>query len=159
MASNIYPGSGEEFKHTGVVPPPVKVDVPVSGQIVNAPASSLPPEEVKTASKRFKLSTPVNFKGFFIKILIFAGIIILILAVVVFAVRLMNGNGQTPIAVQTPTPTPEEEQAFEPSPYAEDEEVKAIEDELEALEKDLNSISVKEDTLRIPSLDWNIQFK
>lgn len=61
----------------------------------------------------------------------------------------------TPAPVATATPA---EKIEEPSPYAGDEEVLAIEEKVQALEAELQKISFREDKLRLPSLDWQVNF-
>lgn len=45
-----------------------------------------------------------------------------------------------------------------PSPYAGDEKVLEIEDRVLQLESELELIDFREETLRPPSLDWNVEF-
>ncbi len=61
----------------------------------------------------------------------------------------------TPTPIETPKPV---EEVDESSPYAEDEDVLTIEVKIRDIEKALQRINLREDRLRVPSLDWQINF-
>lgn len=64
----------------------------------------------------------------------------------------------TPIpAVTTPSPTPSEE-IKNPSRYATDSAVLKIQSDIEALDKDLNSVDLKENFLRPPAVQFDESF-
>jgi len=63
----------------------------------------------------------------------------------------------------TPAPSPTEEPAPTPSPgpsqYADDEDVKTMESDIDTLSNALRDTVIREDKLRIPDLDFNVSFK
>lgn len=63
----------------------------------------------------------------------------------------------SPVAV-TPTATPDPNAILNPSRYATDPGVLAIEEEVNKLESALKSVDFREEELRIPLLDWDVTF-
>lgn len=107
--------------------------------------------KLKTRTSSFKVSKKVVVG------VVVAVSVILILSLVL---ALMNRNGgsfiPTPTASPSPSPTPQVEV---PSEYADDDDVKAIQERMLQLEKSLNEKSFRDETLRIPSLDWDVTFQ
>lgn len=95
-------------------------------------------------------------------VLIVLGVVVLIVIIAVIALFATKGlKGVTdliPMASGSPTPTPFVE-VVPASPYENDPEVLKIKADLEAFDAKLNGTSVREDTLRIPVLEWNVDFK
>ena len=83
-------------------------------------------------------------------------VLILVLVIFLFGkVRQQQITTTTGGEIPTPTPTPE---AFIPSKWAGDEEVLGIESNVLSLEKDLESVDLKELQLLPPSLDMEVKF-
>lgn len=87
-------------------------------------------------------------------------VVIIILLIVVLAVaqnliRMNNGTAD-PTAETSPTPTPTTTQG---SPYADDPDVLEIKNNVEEFESSLNSTRIREDTLRVPVLEWDVNFE
>jgi len=83
--------------------------------------------------------------------------VILILSVALTVIN-RKGGGLIPLPTPSPTPGPTPEVEV-PSEYADDDDVKAIQERMTELEKNLNEKSFRDDTLRIPSLDWDVSFQ
>ncbi len=90
-------------------------------------------------------------------------VIVLISGLVLLIIYYVYQNFMTtPAPSMEPTPTPSPTNAEEvlvPSLYAEDEEVLAIEENINLIESKLQEINFRDDKLRVPSLDWNINFE
>lgn len=83
-------------------------------------------------------------------------ILILVLVIFLFA-RIQKQLPTTTTGGEVPTPTPTPE-VFVPSKWAGDEEVLGIESNILNLEKDLESVDLKELQLLPPSLDMEVKF-
>lgn len=140
---------------------------PISQVPQQQAVSNIPPLEVSVpaapvqlqAKKKFGLPefTPKQKK---LGLLIGGGIFVLLIVLLV-VVTLMKGSPiPLPISVASPTPisTTKPDQILNPSVYADDEDTLLIKSDLEKLESDLQNVNFREDTLRIPTLDWNINF-
>lgn len=95
------------------------------------------------------------------KLFIALALILVLLVLLVVAAKVMNlagRNGATPIAITSPTPEPTVE-AEVPSQYADDTDVAEIRSAMEQLDRDLNDANFREDRLRVPVLDWEVEFK
>lgn len=68
-------------------------------------------------------------------------------------------NTLLPSPSPIPTETTQLPEIFDPSPYANDPEIKDIESKLSEYDKAMNAVQLREDTLRPPTLDWNVDFK
>lgn len=94
------------------------------------------------------------------KKLIIAALIFVIISVLAMVLLRMLGNGSNnifplPSASPSPTATPIVEV---PSQYADDEDVKRIEENMKNLDKELNEAAFRDERLRIPTLDWEVEF-
>jgi len=108
--------------------------------------------------KGLKLPPVPAIKKFAV-ILVIVLLILLILAVVLPVLLRMINTQTRPTPVQSsPTPSPLSNIPSVPSPYADDEEIAALQKSLEEFEAGLEGINFREETLRPPSLDWNITF-
>lgn len=84
----------------------------------------------------------------------------LTILMLLLVVRLKGGKGKPGVFRVTPSPSPTATPVVEvPSQYADDEDVKRIQEKLRALDKDLNEAQFRDDLLRIPTLDWKVKFK
>lgn len=95
-------------------------------------------------------------------ILIAGGVLIGFLLLMVVMLSMFGGIPNNPITGPivgqiSPTPTPTQAPVIT-STYADDEEVKAIIESVNELENKLNSTNLREDTLRVPNVDWDIKF-
>lgn len=90
---------------------------------------------------------------------IVVGIVFLIFILILLSLIGKKNNSVGNIATHTiepsitPTPTPVGE-----SPYANDPDVLKIQSRLDEFDKKLNAIDLREDTLRIPTLNWDVNF-
>ncbi len=122
---------------------------------------SVPPKSTLLTNVKLKLTsfgdlTP-KIKIFLPRIIIVAIIIVLLITLAPYGIKMLKTKkpAPTPVPTTAPSPTPE---ISNPSPYANDDEVLAIEKKIEEVEKELQIVNFREDTLRIPSLDWDIKF-
>lgn len=89
----------------------------------------------------------------------FVGILILLLIIVGFTAP---GKKVKQLILPSPSPIPTLEpigDVFEPSPYANDPEVLDLENKINDFDGKLGSTDLREDSLRVPNLDWDINFK
>lgn len=94
------------------------------------------------------------------KLFIALALMLLVLVLLVVASRVMNltdRNGAVPSPTTSPTPEPTVE-AEVPSQYADDADVAEIRSAMEQLDRDLNDANFREDRLRVPALDWEVEF-
>ncbi|RJR28911.1 hypothetical protein C4564_03730 [Candidatus Microgenomates bacterium] len=136
---------------------PESQTMPVESQALPEPA---PVTTMKDELKKPNINIPkikINKKALILLVGIPAFIIILL--VVVSVIKGIGGrvNILPPIPSESPTPSPEPSSS--PSPYQDDEGVKMIEEEISAYEQQLNQSTFRDDTLRIPALDWQVSFK
>lgn len=144
----------EQKDDTQAVPAPVPA---------STPETDSPPVKSKLNLPKLKLKIPsIDFNsGNKKKIMIFAAvpIILVVLLLVASVVKGLIGNGGVPLPILTPTPTPTATPEQSPSPYAEDDVVLRIEEEVNKFDEKLNNAVLRDDTIRVPSLDWDINFK
>ncbi len=101
--------------------------------------------------------TNLDFKNKLIKLAAFLVLLIFIVFIAAFAFRMIKSNNleQTP----SPLPTvPIQPEIKNLSPYSKDEEILKIKERIQKMEKELDIVNFREETLRIPSLDWEIKF-
>jgi hypothetical protein len=107
--------------------------------------------------KNFKLNAKAK------KILIIAAVLfILLLVLSILAPFIMKKIAQvTPLPEASPSPSPAStpEEILNPSVYADDPDILAIEAEINKLEEELKNSDLREDKLRLPNLDWDVSFK
>ena len=90
-------------------------------------------------------------------IVILGGIFgVLILLMVGYA--LIPRQVAPPLATSTPTPVGTQQPRGEPSEYADDPEVLKIMDALREFDQNADQTKLREDDLRLPTVDWNISF-
>jgi hypothetical protein len=96
------------------------------------------------------------------KILVVLGIVLVLLILLLVAARVGNLGqrigGGAPAATSSPTPEPTATVEV-PSQYADDADVAEIQGNMEELDKELNDANFREDRLRVPVLDWEVEFK
>ena len=123
-------------------------------EILNQDFENIPTEdEEKAQVKRAK-------RPIFIFASIFGGLLVILLAAVIFF-SLNQGKITTQVkSTPTPTPTPEfKEEIISPSPYATDEAVLKMEEEVKKLDQELTSADLKESGLNPPVLEMKIKFE
>jgi len=89
-------------------------------------------------------------------ILLTAIFFVIIMVAVAFKLLMNKPAVVAPTPTPTPTATPE---ILVPSAYANDEDVLAIEAALDYLEGELKIVSLRDDELAIPLLDWEVSFE
>ena len=151
MQENTYPTSVQEPLAQQQVPSAIPTIEP---QLSSTPIAPVAPEIPVTEIKKSKFPKKMIFI-----ILGVVFLIILIVLIVIFATKGLKGvTDLIPVTPITPTATPFVE-VIPASPYENDPEVLKIKADLEAFDAKLNQTSVREDTLRIPVLEWTVDFK
>lgn len=84
---------------------------------------------------------------------------IVTLLVVLSVIKSVGGGVDIALPIPSESSTPSPEPSSSPSPYQDDDGVKMIEEEISAYEQKLNESTFRDDTLRIPALDWQVSFK
>jgi tetrahydromethanopterin S-methyltransferase subunit G len=86
--------------------------------------------------------------------------VVVLLIVLMIVMKVLTGSGSGILPSNTPSPSPTATPVTEvPSQYADDQDVAEIKERMEALDKELNSASFRDDRLRVPSLDWDVSFE
>lgn len=94
------------------------------------------------------------------KLILITVVIVVILIILGLVMSMVNKNGGVILPTPTPSVTPTSTPTAEvPSQYADDEDVAQIKSQMEELNKTLNESSFRDETLRIPTLDWNVSFE
>ncbi len=118
--------------------------------IANQDFENIPPaEEEKLVIKKTR-------KAIFIFAGIFGSLLLILLGTAIF-LNFRQDKIQSEIinSTTTPTPTPEtKEEIISTSPYATDEAILKIEEDLKNLEQELQEADIKEVALNPPVLDW-----
>lgn len=113
----------------------------------------------KPTLTKFKFSLLIKNK----KVLLIVGSLLIVVVVLFIIFQIfMSRSGNNGLIVPpkpTSTSTPPTDIIYNPSPYADDEEVLKIEADLGKLEKDFLNVYFREDILRLPGLDWNVSFR
>lgn len=99
-------------------------------------------------------------KPIFIFAGVFGGLLVILLAAVIF-LSFQQGRVTTMIKpTPTPTSTPEfKEEITVPSPYATDAAILKMEEEIKGVDQELLSTDLKESSLNPPVLEMNIKFE
>jgi hypothetical protein len=139
------------------------------------PAEQLPEQEITPTQPEMNKKSPVAaFQGIFGKfrniifsdrtkvilprVLVIAIFLIVLSLAVPRVLKMIKTVRPTPTPAPTEAPSPTSE-ILSPSVYANDEEVLAIEKSIQDLEGQLQIVNFREDTLMIPSVDWDVNFK
>lgn len=111
-----------------------------------------------TSTEPVESSPPVSKKKP-VKLIVFT-VVLMVIGILFFVLMFVSRNSRTnvPLPTQEPTPVVSVEPEA-PSPYANDEEVSEIRKNIENLNMKLNESSFRDETLRVPNLDWNVTFK
>lgn len=111
-----------------------------------APANGLPKSKFPKVSRKV--------------VVIIAALVLLAIVIMVVVGSLGKNKGRSILPNPTPSPAETEAPVEElPSQYADDEDVFELKSNLMELDQQLNDASFRDETLRIPSLDWNVSFK
>lgn len=123
-------------------------------EILNQDFENIPTrEEEKNTAKRAK-------RPIFIFAGIFGGLLVILLAAAIFFSLNQGRNTTQTKPTPTPTTTPEiKEEITAPSPYATDEAVLKMEEEMKSLDQELTSADLKESGLNPPVLEMKIKFE
>lgn len=128
-----------------------------------APEPVLAPGQMQPVPVTQQSAIPEKPKSKFSKklILIIAGVLLLLVIAGIVLIFIFKGNGGVagilpiPMASSSPTATAT---AAPTSPYVNDPDVLKIEEDLRTLDGKLNSTDLREDTLRVPVLEWEVEF-
>jgi len=149
-----------------VVPPPVVESVPTieSLPIVTPAVAPVPTTpEIKSKVPFSPKQLLDRIKALPRKIKILSGVAVFLLVLVILLMTTDPGRRVRNTLLPSPSPVPTETtqlpEIFDPSPYADDPEIKDIERKLSEYDKAMNAVQLREDTLRPPTLDWNVDFK
>jgi hypothetical protein len=118
--------------------------------------SSQPETQVVANTPKAKLAIPKIPK----KVIIIATAALVLFITLLLVIRIIGnstGSNVFPLGPPTSSPTPNPEVEV-PSQYADDEDVKKIEEDMKNLTRDLNEARFRDDRLRVPALDWDITF-
>ncbi len=114
--------------------------LPVTTMVVSASASKFPQRVPK-------------------KLIILVSAVVIVMVAITVLLRLVSTRGGAIFPVATPSPSSTPTPIVEvPSQYADDEDVKRIEENMQKLDKELNEAQFRDDRLRIPTLDWEVEF-
>lgn len=122
-----------------------------------AQAPEVPKKDIKEKLNGIK----GKFSGIKIpKKLIIVLVVFVVLLVLLSVVVKTVGNKRpdapsSPTPTMSPTPTPVSEL---PSQYADDADVASIKTKMEELDRDLDAAVFRDDTLRVPRLDFDVDF-
>lgn len=138
------------------VSPPATTPVEVSQSVQEAPK---PTKRKLPALKLPKINISLSLRKKIIAGGVVFGLFIIFLLLLPTIIKLMRPT--QPVVTVSPTPSPSDAPAeiLNPSQYADDEDIKDIEGKINDLDTKLNNISLREETLRVPSVDWEINFK
>ena len=117
-----------------------------------------PEAQTVTSSKAGKPKLPA---GLLKKVVIIAVVVIVLLFVLMIVMSFLRTGNVNPLVEPTPTASASASPGpviGRPSPYANDPEIAELEEQLKELEQLMNSATFREDTLRVPALDWEIDF-
>lgn len=151
MAENIVPPTPPQQP----VPQPAQV-TPQQPVAPPQPPQKKIPAVVENLKTRF-MALPKNVKTM---VLIAAGLFLIIFILLVL-VMLFGKRTKTPTLAPTPTPisaSPTPQVILNASRYATDSGVLKIEADLNNIQKQLDQTDVKQSDLKIPDMDFNINF-
>ena len=144
-----------------VVPPgdPTVQSPPVETPPTEAVHTKISPKEsikirIKEVKHALGMDDPQKRKKFIIIVAAIVGV----LAIVMIAYALIPSRIANPNATIAPSPAASLEPQGEPSEFADDPEVLRIMDEINAFKAAEDSTRLREDDLRLPTLDWNVNY-
>lgn len=117
-------------------------------------------ENLPSVAEKLTDKPKIAKKPLIVFVFIFGAFLLLLLALVIF--MSFNQKSISLPVENKPTPTPItkiKEEITTPSLYATDAAVLKIEEEIKALDKNLQEADLKESSLNPPNLDWQIEFK
>ena len=132
---------------------------PVANQPQPAtPTKITPKESIKIRINELKHALGMDDPGKRKRLIIVGAALVIVLILVTVGYALIPKQVAPPLATLTPTPAGTEVPRGEPSAYANDPEVLRIMDALEAFDQEADQTKLREDDLRLPTVDWNISF-
>ncbi len=162
----VTPPQSQQAPSVPVSPTPVTPAAPVTPQPTT---SGTPPPVVVAPAETGKKTPPIDpkeiiskIKGMPLKFKLLGGLFLFSLMLVIIMAFTTPGKKVVSTILPTPSPIPTSTPIGEvkiPSPYATDPEVVDLDTSLEEFDVKLRSTDLKEDTLRIPNLDWDVNFK
>lgn len=146
--------------------PPAPLPVPISTPVPEIPKAPRPNplSKLKSFFANIKIKkggeSPVSptTKMSIKRLVILLTAIFFVIIMVAVAIKLLMNKPAVVAPTPTPTPTTTPE-ILVPSAYANDEDVLAIEAALDYLEGELKIVSLRDDELAIPLLDWEVSFE
>ena len=149
--------------------PIVPVPQPVAAIPVQpvSPVVTNPVAPVDLAPKpKFQFPSPKVFvdkvKGLPRKYKFLIGWVLFMVVLVIIAMFTAPGRRVTQLILPSPSPIPTVVpvgEVFVPSPYATDSEVLQLEKNVQEYDAKLGATQLRDDTLRMPAVDWNVNFK
>lgn len=158
----------ENTNNPTVPPQPTAPLLPVittpPATVVAMPETTIPGSVPPTPKQKFSVNDiknkfnnlPKNMKILILLVPVFF-ISIFLLLVTGLGGRVRNSILPTPTPV--PTATPSVPEIANPSAYANDPEVLDLESKLSDFDKKLSQVELREDTIRPPTVDWDVNFK
>lgn len=153
------PDSNQNPPVPTVPPVPTAPVTPVTEPqvVTTTPTKMSPRESIKLRIGEIKnnlgFDDPIRKKKIIIAIV--GLLLVIILITVGFA--LIPKQVAQPLATLTPTPTSSSQPSV-PSEYANDPEVLRIMDSLKTFDEKSDKTKLREDDLRLPTVDWNVSF-
>jgi len=143
----------EDIKKEGIVSKSMQQFKGVVGKVTPPPSTEAKGKGTKSPTGKKGLPKPLL--GIMVAVVLLL-IISLLISKLVPAIR---KDGKKDGGAAQPTPTPVGFIKYKPSVYAGDPKVLALEEEVNILDGEVRSIILKDDTLKPPTVDFNINFK
>ena len=147
---------------------PIQPDVSVQPQTsvpqTTEPVTQMPqampqnPPISEEGSTKKKMSLPMPNKKLVVAVLGGILVIVILIIVVVVLSKITGVGGILPDVIPSPVETSSAE-VKPASPYANDPEVLKIKEDLDTFDHEIDNTELREDTLRIPVLEWSVDFK
>lgn len=138
----------------GTKKPAVQQDPPAQESSAQSPQVQMP--------QKPKVDVNLPKLKFNKKIVVGLAVGFVIILIVVFVLSMM-GNGNVPIQTDdtdpTPTPTPVETEVDIPSIYSKDPLILELKEDADVLDQELGRVQLRESTLVVPSLDFDLNFE
>ena len=109
---------------------------------------------IDKVKSKFNFGTVKKLMG-----VVLGAMFIIIIGIVAIGLYTKLQKPQTAPTKVEPSPTPPTYQTFKPSVYAKDPEVLKIEENLDILNREMDTTNLKEDNLLPPKLDFDISFQ
>jgi len=148
----------EDIKKEGILARGLRLLKGAVGKVIPKAAVKESKESKKTGEK-----PPLPKKGL-PKALVGAVIAVVALLIISslaskFVSKVREGGKEGEGEEAVPTPTPVGYQRYKPSVYAGDPEILKLEEDVNVLDREVSSAILKDDTLKPPTVDFDINFK